>query len=177
MTLLKNSSWLTRATALLLLLPLLITSLGACTASGKRSDYVSDTQDEVGTGEPQVPHPKRPRVALTFDDGPHNVRTKLIVDELNKYGYHATFFVVGNRVDGTEYRGGDAMVYAAQNGNEIGIHGYTHEMSVKYSSCSNERYEYEISNTARAILEKLPGYEIRLMRPIGGASPLRWPRV
>jgi peptidoglycan/xylan/chitin deacetylase (PgdA/CDA1 family) len=72
-------------------------------------------------------------------------------------------------VDGTEYRGGDAMVYAAQNGNEIGIHGYTHKMSIKYNSCSDADYEYEISNTARAILEKLPDYEIRLMRPIGGA--------
>ncbi|MBO7249798.1 MAG: polysaccharide deacetylase family protein, partial [Clostridia bacterium] len=39
------------------------------------------------------------RVALTFDDGPHNVRTKAIVDELAKYGAHATFFVVGNRID------------------------------------------------------------------------------
>ena len=160
---------LLRTAALCLLVLLILASLGGCSVSGNRSEYISDTQSEEGTQEPQAPQPKRPRVALTFDDGPHNVRTKLIVDELNKYGYHATFFVVGNRVDGTEYRGGDAMVYAAQNGNEIGIHGYTHEMSVKYSSCSDERYEYEISNTARAILEKLPDYEIRLMRPIGGA--------
>ena len=44
------------------------------------------------------------RVAITFDDGPHNVYTKKIVDELTKYGAHSTFFVVGNRVDGTDYK-------------------------------------------------------------------------
>ena len=49
------------------------------------------------------------RVALTFDDGPHNVRTKAIVDELSKYGYEATFFVVGNRVDGKAYNGAEAL--------------------------------------------------------------------
>ena len=111
----------------------------------------------------------RPRVALTFDDGPHNIRTKLIVDELDKYGYHATFFVVGNRVDGTEYNGGEAMVYAANHGNEIGIHGYTHASGISYSSCSDERYEYEISMTVQAIQKKLPEYEVRVMRPFGGS--------
>ena len=111
----------------------------------------------------------RPRVALTFDDGPHNIRTKLIVDELDKYGYHATFFVVGNRVDGSAYSGGDAMIYAAEHGNEIGIHGYTHESGILYSSCSDERYEYEISMTVQAIQAKIPGYEVRVMRPFGGS--------
>ena len=122
------------------------------------------------TPEPSAPVvDNRPRVALTFDDGPHNIRTKRIVDELDKYGYHATFFVVGNRVDGTEYSGGDAMVYAAEHGNEIGIHGYTHATGISYSSCSDERYEYEISMTLQAIQAKIPDYEVRVMRPFGGS--------
>ena len=111
----------------------------------------------------------RPRVALTFDDGPHNVRTKLIVDELAKYGYHATFFVVGNRVDYTpgEDNGADAMVYAYESGNEIGIHGYTHQAN--YASCSADTYQYEIYQTLQAIQAKIPGYEVRVMRPVGGS--------
>ena len=114
----------------------------------------------------------RPRVALTYDDGPHEKymdtpsRTKLIVDELDKYGYHATFFVVGNRVDGTEYSGGAAMVYAAEHGNEIGIHGYTH--GVYYDECTDDEYEYEMRKTVEAIQDKIPNYEVRLMRPVGG---------
>ena len=106
---------------------------------------------EETTPEPSAPMvDNRPRVALTYDDGPHEKyldtpsRTKLIVDELDKYGYHATFFVVGNRVDGTAYNGGAAMVYAAKHGNEIGIHGYTHAEGLYYDNCSDEEYKYEI---------------------------------
>ena len=128
---------------------------------------------EEGTNEETTPVvDTRPRVALTYDDGPHEKykttpsRTKLIVDELDKYGYHATFFVVGNRVDGTEYNGGGAMIYAAEHGNEIGIHGYTHD--VYYDRCTDEEYEYELSKTLRAIQSKIPEYEVRVMRPVGG---------
>lgn len=108
----------------------------------------------------------RLRVALTYDDGPHNEWTKKIVDELEKYDYHATFFVVGNRVDGTAYDGGETMLYALENGNEIGIHGYTH--TVEYETCSDATYEQEISKTVQAIQGKIPGYEIKLMRPCWG---------
>lgn len=144
-------------------------SAGCLKAESHRA--VSSTSSE-GTATPEPEVDTRPRVALTFDDGPHEKymdtpsRTKAIVDELDKYGYHATFFVVGDRVDGTEYSGGAAMVYAAEHGNEIGIHGYTHD--VYYDKCSDEEYEYEMSKTLEAIQGKLPGYEVRLMRPVGG---------
>ena len=106
------------------------------------------------------------RVALTFDDGPHNVRTKAIVDELVKYGYRATFFVVGNRVDGTAYNGAEALKYAHDHGNEIAIHGYTH--AVYYHNCEQDRYERELSNTYNAIKDVAKNASVRLMRPIGG---------
>ena len=106
------------------------------------------------------------RVAITYDDGPHTTRTVAIVDELKKYGFHATFFVVGNRVDGTKYGGGQAMLYAVEAGNEIAIHGYTH--GVYYHNCSDSVYEYELSQTVKAIQSVKSGYNPRLMRPIGG---------
>ncbi len=105
-------------------------------------------------------------VALTFDDGPHNTRTKKIVDALDKYGYSATFFVVGNRVDGSEYSGAEAMKYASEHGHEIAIHAYTHELY--YDSCTKEQYETELSKTAAAIKGVIPKASIRLMRPVGG---------
>lgn len=110
----------------------------------------------------------RPKIAITFDDGPHNVRTKKIVDELNKYGYHATFFVVGNRVDGTEYNGREALQYAVANGNEIGIHGYTHSTQRYYDVCSDSEYQFEISSTHQAITAVVPDATVTLMRPVGG---------
>ena len=105
------------------------------------------------------------RVALTFDDGPHVERTPKIVDELAKYGYNATFFVVGNRVDGTEYNGGAAMKYAASKGNEIGIHAYTHDI---YYNKEPAKYEEEIRKTEAAIKSVVPGYKVKLLRPAGG---------
>ena len=110
----------------------------------------------------------RPKIAITFDDGPHNVRTKKIVDELNKYGYHATFFVVGNRVDGTEYNGKEALRYVAENGNEIGIHGYTHSTQRYYDRCTEEEYQFEIASTYYAITSVVPDASVTLMRPVGG---------
>ena len=106
------------------------------------------------------------KVALTYDDGPHNVYTKKIVDEMEKYGFNATFFVVGNRVDGSAYSGASALLYAYEKGNEIGVHGYTHEKY--YDSCSDDVYAGELNNTEKAIKSKISSAKIKLMRPVGG---------
>ena len=146
-----------------------------------RAEAHREFPPEEETTEENKPVDTRPRVALTYDDGPHEKymdtpsRTKSIVDELDKYGYHATFFVVGNRVDGSEYNGGAAMVYAAEHGNEIGIHGYTHDVyfddydeKENPKGCTDTEYKYEMSKTLEAIRGKLPDYEVRVMRPVGG---------
>ncbi|MBE6592874.1 MAG: DUF2334 domain-containing protein [Ruminococcaceae bacterium] len=135
--------------------------------------FVACTEEEEVSAKPRPNKnttakvdPNAKRVAITFDDGPHNVRTKQIVDELDKYGYNATFFVVGNRVDGKAYNGADALKYAHEKGNEIAIHGYTH--AVYYHNCEEDRYQRELSNTFDAIKEVVPNAKVRLMRPIGG---------
>ena len=125
---------------------------------------MGDEEDFKAPDESEAQGKKR--VAITFDDGPHNVRTQAIVDELAKYGFHATFFVVGNRVDGKAYSGGKTIPYILEHGNEIGIHGYTHE--VYYHSCDDATYEYELSETLVAIHKYEKDYEVTLMRPIGG---------
>ena len=145
------------------------------TGSGKQNDG-SDSNipsDEHNNGGNKT---YTKRVALTFDDGPHVTRTKAIVDELNKYGYHATFFVVGNRVDGTEYSGGAAMKYAYDAGNEIAIHGYTHAKhygydweKLGYDPWTEAEYYAELNNTVKAIQKYIPDYKPTLMRPIGGS--------
>lgn len=150
-------------------LSLLCIFMPSCLRAESHREETSTTTENpsIQTGAPVVD--TRPRVALTYDDGPSSITTRPIVDELNKYGYHATFFVVGNRTDhsyGQDY-GGDAMVYAYENGNEIGIHGYTHQAN--YASCSNETYEYEIYQTLQAIQNLIPGYQVRVMRPVGGS--------
>ncbi len=150
--------------ALLILTCFLMTG---CLRAEAHREFPPETTETTTPSLPVVDN--RPRVALTYDDGPSSITTKPIVDELDKYGYHATFFVVGNRVRKTpgEDYGGEAMVYAAEHGNEIGIHGYTHKAN--YASCSDDTYEYEIYQTLYAIQEKIPGYDVRLMRAVGGS--------
>ena len=125
------------------------------------------TESEAESDVPAVGEPKK-RVAMTFDDGPHNVRTREIVDELDKYGFTATFFVVGNRVDGGVYRGGETVKYVIDHGHEVGIHGYTHSEDKYYDRCTDEEFRFELSETAKAIKDQVKDYNVRLMRPVGG---------
>ena len=150
----------------LLSLVLALLLLGGCTSNYTRPpEYTETDTDDLPVMAETDPPVYKKRVAITFDDGPQDYddRTKKIVDELELYGFHATFFVVGQRVTN-----GDAITYAVEHGNEIGIHGFTHASDAYYDSCPDDRYEREISKTAAAIHKYLPDYDIKLMRPVGG---------
>ncbi len=156
---------LRRVTPLLLLFSLML-SLGGCYTELDRPAYLPIPDEEIPeevTTEASEPAKPSKRVALTFDDGPQHYaeQSKAIVDELEKYGYHATFFVVGNRI-----AGGDSVAYAIEKGNEIGIHGYTHE--VYYDACDENEFRYELNMTEQEIRKQHPSYKINLMRPVGG---------
>lgn len=146
-------------------------SSGTSSALPTDTDTDTDTDSDTTTDEPThnistvIPPPAdgSKKIAFTFDDGPYAPVTTAIVDEFEKYGASCTFFIVGNRVSGEN---GEAMLYAAQKGHEIAIHGYTHEYY--YDKCSNEKYEFEISETHNAIFQKT-GINPVLMRPPGGS--------
>ncbi len=103
------------------------------------------------------------KIAFTFDDGPYTPVTRGLVDEFAKYGGHCTFFVVGNRIHGTQK---EAMKYAFDQGNEIAIHAYTH--TAYYNSCSDSVYQFELGKTAEEIINTI-GKAPTLMRPVGGS--------
>lgn len=126
-----------------------------------------DTEDtEPPETEPPIP---KKRVALTFDDGPaydnddFQRLTYKLVDKLNEYGGKATFFLVGNRINKTT---GQAISYAAQYGNEIGVHAYTH--SYNFSNCDYSVFLDELEKT-KAKIETYSGKEVTLFRPPYGA--------
>jgi len=58
---------------------------------------------------------------LTFDDGPGEV-TGALLDVLARHDAHATFYWLGALVAGNEA----VMQRAADEGHEIGVHGWTH---------------------------------------------------
>jgi peptidoglycan/xylan/chitin deacetylase (PgdA/CDA1 family) len=103
-------------------------------------------------------------VALTFDDGPNPDATPRILDELDKHGVKATFFVLGAYAA----RWPDLVQRALSEGHEIGNHGYFHRR-LHFKSPSYVRRDIELG--ANAIRDAC-GTSPRLFRaPHGFRSP------
>lgn len=90
------------------------------------------------------------QIALTFDDGPHSVYTPRLLDGLRKRGVHATFFILGENVEGKEA----ILKQMKVDGHLIGNHGFTHVQMSKESvitACQqierNNRQIEEITGT------------------------------
>ena len=69
-------------------------------------------------------------VALTFDDGPDPCSTPAFLDELDRLGWQATFFVLGSQVA----RSGGLTAEVLARGHEIGVHGYEHTSHLRRSA-------------------------------------------
>jgi peptidoglycan/xylan/chitin deacetylase (PgdA/CDA1 family) len=65
-------------------------------------------------------------VALTFDDGPHPEGTIAILDELDRLGWPATFFVLGSEVR----RYPAVVLETLRRGHGIGLHGDQHRYTI-----------------------------------------------
>lgn len=101
----------------------------------------------------------RKMIALTYDDGPCS-HTPAVLDALEKYGAHATFFVVGSSVN----RYADIIRREAALGCEIGNHTYSHK-NLKNLSAAQVRSA--ILDTNRVVKQQC-GLDIHVMRPPGG---------
>lgn len=107
-----------------------------------------------------TPRPKA--VALTFDDGPSRDNTGDILNVLQQYGAHATFFVLGDRarVDG------DILQMELAAGCEIGSHSWNHPL---LSKIKWNRVERQLKKTDNIVSKLTGGYQISLLRPPYGA--------
>ena len=82
---------------------------------------------------------------LTFDDGP-SVLTENYLEILEKNHAVATFFVIGEQLDGDLVQ---VTKKAIQNGNEIGMHTYSHDADKIYQS--EESYYRDLKQTKEEI--------------------------
>ena len=98
-----------------------------------------------------------PRVALTFDDGPHPVYTKLLLEGLKKRGVKATFFVVGENVPGKE----DLIREMEKQGHLICNHTYDH---CNLKNISLEAAREELEKTSR-LIQDITGHGTAYVRP------------
>lgn len=111
----------------------------------------------------------RPCVALTFDDGPKASTTPALLEGLSKRGVHATFFLIGDSIEGNEL----LVQRMAGEGHQIGVHSQTHRM---LTGLSAGEFSWEV-DTVRRTLTSLVGRENFMLRPPYGmtdSNVCRW---
>ena len=146
----------------------------------KNSEYYFDENGIMATGEVKIGLTKckfskkgklksreetsidasKPMVALTFDDGPGE-RTGELLEQLEKYNAHATFFMQGKNIPGKE-----AFVKKMKEiGCELGNHSYDHPQLTKLSA---DKIANQIGTT-NSLIQKAAGATATVMRPPYGA--------
>ena len=106
----------------------------------------------------------RPRVALTFDDGPHATYTPMLLDGLRQRGIHATFLLMGKNIEGKE----DIVKQMQKDGHLIGNHTYDH---VQLDKLPGDQACQQILKTNNEIYEITGEYPLYLRPPYGA-----WPK-
>lgn len=100
-------------------------------------------------------------LALTFDDGPHAVYTKKLLDGLRERGVKASFFLVGENIPGNE----ELIRQMAEDGHLIGVHCYSHEDLTKKTA---QAACIDIQMTSQKI-EEITGQKPQYIRPPYGS--------
>lgn len=136
---------------------------------GADNDSDSDGSDEDSDNpypnlyaEGHNPKDAKKVVYLTFDDGPSDL-TPQVLDLLDRYNAKATFFVVQkNNEDCEEY-----LSEIVERGHTLGLHSYSHNYSLIYSSTDAFLSDYE--DVYDWVVEKT-GYTPSLFRFPGGSN-------
>ena len=122
--------------------------------NNNRQDRQQETFENVVRASAQV---KRPKVAITFDDGPSTVYTKILLDGLKERGVKATFFLTGQEIQYSK----DVVKRMAKEGHIIGNHTYSH---VDLKKTNYKKAIKEIEDTNNAIKE-ITGKKPKYIRP------------
>lgn len=129
-----------------------------------KEQYARDLRVSEGRKETPSRAHVRDYFLITFDDGPHPLGTRLILDVLERYSAQALFFLMGQRV--RTY--GDVVKEVARRGHEIGVHNWTHTDSSYLTSYEVTRM---LSNSLEAIRD-VTGLTPKYARPpYGKLSP------
>ena len=99
-------------------------------------------------------------IYLTFDDGPKDGTTNVILDILKEEGVKATFFVTNNGPDSLIKREYD-------EGHTVALHTATHDYSIVYAS--DESYYQDLANV-QARVKRITGETSMIIRFPGGSS-------
>ena len=116
-------------------------------------DFSIDTNAGIPVEEP-------PRIALTFDDGPNARYTPILLDGLKKRNIQASFFLIGENIEGNE----DILLQMRRDGHLIGNHTWDH---VQLDKIPAEKARLEIEKTNNRIYEASGIYPSYVRPPFG----------
>ncbi len=102
-----------------------------------------------------------PKIALTFDDGPHPYYTEELLDGLKERGVHATFFLTGEHAALHP----DVVRRMRDEGHLIGNHTYSH---IQLRADNREAFREELVKT-NEVIEGITGEEVLYVRPPYGS--------
>lgn len=100
---------------------------------------------------------EKPKIALTFDDGPHRVYTETLLNGLKERNVKATFFVIGKNVEGNE----TLIKRMDDEGHLIGNHTYDH---VRISGMNEADACAQITKTSD-VIKAITGKDTEYVRP------------
>lgn len=120
--------------------------------------------EEAKTNFANIYHSETKRVFLTFDDGPSQTVTPVILDTLKQENIKATFFLLGSRVELNP----DIVKREYEEGHYLASHGYSHVYSQIYASPQSVLDEYNKCITAIRNAIGVQEYDPHLFRFPGG---------
>ncbi len=136
---------------ILLLLFLLFRTAGiAATGSQRLLSLFSQGEEETEEAE-------KPKIAITFDDGPHPYYTEDLLDGLKERGVVASFFVTGKHAALHP----DVIRRMSEEGHLIGNHTYSH---IQLQPGNREKFREELVKT-NAVIQEITGKEVIYVRP------------
>ncbi|MCI9617583.1 MAG: polysaccharide deacetylase family protein [Eubacterium sp.] len=113
-----------------------------------------ESRDAVQAGVASDQVGDKPRVAITFDDGPSTVYTEILLDGLKERGVKATFFLTGREIQYSE----DVVRRMSKEGHIVGNHTYSH-IDLKRSNYETSKEEIEKTNKCiKRVTGKTPKY-------------------
>lgn len=119
------------------------------------AETVSTPKYKLVRGNPSVK-----KIALTFDDGPHDGYTQDLIRVLREFNVPATFFLIGRNV----VKHPELAKLAKENGFELANHTYSH---TRLASLTDDEIRAELLGGADEIA-KATGFRPTFFRPPGG---------
>lgn len=121
--------------------------------------YEKNEMKDVESMDVKTEREEKPRIALTFDDGPSAVYTPKLLDGLKERGVHATFFLIGKNIEAGDNT--EIVKREKEEGHLIGNHTYNH---VEITKLEDESAYQELKKT-NELIENITGEQVEFMRP------------